>query len=286
MRLAVLLFLFSLIAQTTCFAASVFKVSKGEDYLYVGGTLHLLSESDYPLPTQYSQAYEQSDLVVFETDLAALDSPEFLQHMLSALTYQKGERLTDALSQTTITSLTAHLEKRGLTLQQFNHFKPAMMSMTLSMVELQRMGLTSEGVDKHFHHKASLEGKPIAWLETPEQQIAFIAQMGQGDPDAFMQYTLKDLAQLPELLPELKSSWSSGDLDKMYNESLADFAEQYPKVFDTLITQRNNAWMRDLNHYLASPEVEFVLVGALHLPGNVGVLNQLREQGYEVEKVK
>ena len=44
--------------------------------------------------------------------------------------------------------------------------------------------------------------------------------------------------------------------------------------------------MRDLNHYLASPEVEFVLVGALHLPGNVGVLNQLREQGYEVEKVK
>ena len=50
--------------------------------------------------------------------------------------------------------------------------------------------------------------------------------------------------------------------------------------------ERNNAWMRDLNHYLASPEVEFVLVGALHLPGNVGVLNQLREQGYEVEKVK
>jgi len=40
MRLAVLLFLFSLIAQTTCFAASVFKVSKGEDYLYVGGTAH------------------------------------------------------------------------------------------------------------------------------------------------------------------------------------------------------------------------------------------------------
>ena len=72
----------------------------------------------------------------------------------------------------------------------------------------------------------------------------------------------------------------------MYNESLADFAKQYPNVFDTLITQRNNAWMRDLNHYLASPEVEFVLVGALHLPGNVGVLNQLREQGYEVEKVK
>lgn len=286
MRLAVLLFLFGLIAQTTCFAASVFKVSKGEDYLYVGGTLHLLSESDYPLPTQYSRAYEQSDLVVFETDLAALDSPEFLQHMLSSLTYQKGERLTDVLSETTIASLTTHLEKRGLTLQQFNHFKPAMMSMTLSMVELQGMGLTSEGVDKHFHHTASLEGKPIAWLETPEQQIAFIAQMGQGDADAFMQYTLKDLGQLSELLPELKSAWRSGDLDKMYNKSLADFSQQYPDVFDTLITQRNNAWMPDLNRYLASPEVEFVLVGALHLPGNVGVLNQLREQGYEVERVK
>lgn len=268
------------------FAASVFKVSKGESYLYIGGTLHLLSEDDYPLPPQYQRAYQDAQTMVFETDLAALSSAEFSQAMLTALTYQDGTTLADTLSADTLDALSRHLNNRGLTLERFMSYKPALMSMTLSMLELQRMGLTSEGVDKYFHQQAKTDDKSIAWFESPEQQISFIAHMGDDNPNAFMRYSLDDLTTLPTLLPVLKESWETGNLDIMFDQSLQEFRAEYPQVFNTLITQRNNAWLSDIEAYLTTPSTEFVLVGALHLPGDVGLLHQLSRRGYQVEQVK
>jgi uncharacterized protein YbaP (TraB family) len=44
--------------------------------------------------------------------------------------------------------------------------------------------------------------------------------------------------------------------------------------------------MQFLVKALATKPTEFVLVGALHLPGELGVLNMLEQQGFKVEKVK
>jgi uncharacterized protein YbaP (TraB family) len=56
---------------------SVWKISGGDNVLYLGGTIHILRESDYPLPEPFDAAFEQSDIIVFETSaddsLALLD---------------------------------------------------------------------------------------------------------------------------------------------------------------------------------------------------------------------
>ena len=59
----------------------------------------------------------------------------------------------------------------------------------------------------------------------------------------------------------------------------------YPKMYDALITARNNAWMLELTTLNDDTDKEFVLVGALHLNGQVGLLNQLRILGYNVEQL-
>lgn len=271
---------------TPAFSASVFKVSNGENTLYIGGTLHLLSESDYPLPNAYDTAYQHSETLVFETDLDALETQEFAQSMMKKLTYTQGNSLADDLSEKTIANLSAHMEARGLSLSNFMMYKPAFLSITLSMIELQIMGLTSEGVDKHFFNRGKNDNKTILWLESPEQQLSFIQKMGNGDEDAFIQYTLEDIETLPQVLPKMKSSWKAGDIDKMYEESMADFKSEYPDIFDTLLSSRNKSWMQFLVEALATKSTEFVLVGALHLPGELGVLNMLEQQGFSVEKVQ
>ncbi|MDO6568677.1 TraB/GumN family protein [Alteromonas sp. 1_MG-2023] len=271
---------------TPAFSASVFKVSNGENNLYIGGTLHLLSKSDYPLPDAYDKAYQQSETLVFETDLAALESQEFAQAMMNKLTYKDGKTLANDLSEATLNNLSTHMEARGLTLSRFMTFKPAFLSITLSMIELQMMGLTSEGVDKYYFNRGTSDDKSIVWLESPEEQLSFIEQMGKGNEDAFIQYTLDDVETLPELLPVLKNSWKEGDLESMYAESMADFQTEYPDIFDTLLSARNKNWMHFLVDALQTAPTEFVLVGALHLPGDSGVLAMLEKQGFKVEKVK
>lgn len=66
-------------------AASVYKVSGNGNTLYLGGTLHLLSANDYPLPVAYQTAYALSDIVTFETDMLAINSPHFAQKMVSQM---------------------------------------------------------------------------------------------------------------------------------------------------------------------------------------------------------
>jgi uncharacterized protein YbaP (TraB family) len=46
---------------------SVWKISNGNNVLYIGGTIHVLRESDYPLPEAFETAFENSTIIVFET---------------------------------------------------------------------------------------------------------------------------------------------------------------------------------------------------------------------------
>jgi len=62
-----------LLSASTAFAEGmVWKVSDGNNELYIGGTIHVLSAADYPLPEVYDKAYRDSDSVVLETDLSRL----------------------------------------------------------------------------------------------------------------------------------------------------------------------------------------------------------------------
>ena len=49
-------------------AACVWKVTRGTNVLYLGGSIHALKSSDYPLPAAYNLACDASDRLVFEVD--------------------------------------------------------------------------------------------------------------------------------------------------------------------------------------------------------------------------
>ncbi|RDV24660.1 TraB/GumN family protein [Alteromonas aestuariivivens] len=267
-------------------ASSVWKVTNGEKTLYLGGTLHLLSPSDYPLPQAYTSAYQASDILVFETDIGALSSPEFTRKSMQMLTYGDSGTLQDDVSQTTLTLLESHLKARGIPLQHFLKLKPAMVGITLSMLEFQRLGLTSQGVDSYFYTLSVGDGKPMEWFETPEQQLEFIAGLGRGEEDEYIQYTLQDVEKMPEMVEQMKSDWRSGNVDALFDASLKELSETYPEIYSALLSNRNHNWLPKLKSFLDTDETEFVLVGTLHMPGTDGVLTLLKQQGYQIEQIK
>lgn len=282
----IFLLLAALVVAAPALSASVWKVSKGESTIFVGGTLHLLSEGDYPLPKPYEIAFDKASSVVLETDLDAVNSPAFSQQLLQQLSYTDGSTIQSHISEDTYNALASHFASRGWPIESVNLLKPQLVSLTLTIGELQRLGLTLEGVDSHYAQKAKDAGKTLAWLESPEQQLAFIVAMGEDDPDGLIQYTLEDIKTLPENLALMKDYWFKGDLKGMTTDILDVFAKDYPEVYKSILVERNHNWLPHLVSFFDSPEIEFVLVGALHLPGNDGVLALLEAQGYTVEKVK
>lgn len=262
---------------------SVWKISKGNRHLYMGGTVHVLSKADYPLPPSFEKAYHLSHKIVLETDMQKLQSPAFQQLMLAQLTYADGRVLADVLSAETYRKLEDYCAERGIPMESIVHFKPGMVSMVLLLIELKRLGLAGEGVDEFYHAKAIGDQKKLGKLETAEAQLQFMATMGQGQEDEMIEYALSDIANISKLMKRLKLAWRSGNMQSLQEIAIQPYTEQFPETFDALLNQRNNAWMPKIESMLNTAEVEFVLVGILHFAGEQGLLAQLRTLGYKIE---
>lgn len=266
-------------------AASVWKVSNGDDSIFIGGTIHFLSESDYPLPKEYDVAYAKSDTLVFETDIAIMNTPAFQQTTMKMMFLTDGKTINDFISEDTFGKLKAHLTERNITVQNFMTFKPGFLAITLSIIELQMMGINSSGVDMYYSTKASGDGKKQLWFETPEQQMEMIGNMGKGEEDAMIVYTLEEVEHIRTDMPKLMDAWKSGDMDKMEALGITELKEEYPQVYDDLLAQRNKNWIPKINDLFGNEAKEFVLVGGLHLAGPDSVLTMLSNQGYKVTKL-
>lgn len=266
-------------------AASVWKVTNDQHSLYIGGTIHVLTPKDYPLAKEYELAYQASDKVIFETDMEAVSSPEFGQKMMDQMMYNDGTTINKVLQPDTYKALAIHLSSRQIPMQAFASHKPSLLAISLTFIELQAMGYTSEGVDMFFANMAKDEGKEQGWLETPDEQLAFIAKLSGDDPNAMIEYTLKDIKKMPEMFAKLHSTWLAGDMQGMADVGITPFKTDYPDIYQDLLVTRNINWLPKIVNMLSDQPIEFVLVGALHLAGPDSVLAKLKAKGYKIKKL-
>ena len=278
-----LILLCLLIPFHTFAETSLWRVSKGDSELFIGGTIHVLSATDYPLPVEFEQAYKQSHTLVFETDLAAMAQPEVQQQLLQRVMYEKGKTLKDDLSPQTYKTLVDYAASVGLMIELLNQFKPPMVMITLVMAELHRLGMAETGVDNYFNQKALADGKTLGELETVQEQLTMIEYMGKGHEDELILNTIEEMKELPLIMGEMKDAWRSGDMERLEKLGISPMKTDFPDLYRLLLVDRNNAWIPKIEALLATPEIEFVLVGALHLAANEGVISKLRALGYTVE---
>ena len=268
------------------FAASpVWKISKGDNHFYLGGTIHLLAESDYPLPNAFEQAYREASTLVFETDIEQMKASGNQTQLLRKLLYPSGESLRQKLSPETYQRLDNFFAARGVPTNQITRFRIGMTVMTLTLIELRRNGLAEEGVDMFFMDKAKQDQKRVESLEELNAHMDFIANMGEGQEDEMIRQTLDDLEEIPAMIRDMKAAWRSGDNAKLVEIGIRDWKSEFPNVFKRLLTDRNNDWMTELANYNDDADVEFVLVGALHLVGEDGLLQQLQASGHQLKQL-
>ena len=289
MKLTKLCYVFSILLLGVVNAAhatsSVWEISNGKTSIYLGGTVHVLTLDDYPLPAEFDRAYALADILILETDMAKLESPEFQQVMLSQLRYPEGQDLTQDLMPETYKLLATYCESRGIDMHIINAFKPSMVSVMLTMAELQRLNYTGLGVDKYYNSKAVINAKELGKLETVEQQLAFIADIGKGKEDELIRYSLEDIKTLPTFMKEMKRAWRNGNTQALVDLAITPLVKDFPDIYQSLLVQRNNNWLPQIEAMFTNKKTELVLVGTLHLVGKDGLLHQLEAAGYKANQL-
>ena len=262
--------------------SAVWKISNSNSYLYLAGTLHVLSEEDYPLPEEFNTAYSDASHIVFETDIDVMNAPDTSNRMMELLTYSDGSTLLDRLSLETTSQLRQYTVDVGIQLETVKLFKPGLLLSMLTFMELKTLGMDAPGVDAHFAAKAARDAKTEGALESIETQINLLTKIGDQNPELYVKYMLGDMPQLNETMTQLRSAWRKGDLATIDQSMRKSTHEQ---TYRSLLIERNLNWMPQLHAMLATPATEMVLVGAAHLGGSEGLLYLLEAAGFAVERL-
>lgn len=277
---ALLLAVVALRAQT-----SVWKVTRNGNTVYLGGTCHVLRASDYPLPAEFDVAFADASTVWFETEIERLATPETQRALLAEGRLPDGKTLESVLQPATWRELQKYLAATGLPAAQLQGFKPWLLTLTLMTVEMQKLGLSLEGVDTYYHRKAVKAGKAIKPLESLEKHLAYITNLGAGHEDEMVLNMIAEASEMPAAVADILGAWKSGDAAEIDKAMLVDMREKYPAIYQELLVSRNRLWLPLIERMLQSPETELVLVGVGHLAGADGLLAALRERGCAVEQV-
>jgi uncharacterized protein YbaP (TraB family) len=254
--------------------------------VYLLGSIHYADPSFYPLRANIERAFDEAEHLVLEIDIDAAAAKQYQELLRRKGMYSGDETLRDNVSEKTWQQLQQLLPRLGMTTQLIEKQKPGVLVLTLSTVQVMKMGYLPEmGIDQYFLNKARSH-KDIISLETIEQQLDVFLNMQDGD--LLLQETLYSLDEADSMMTDMVRFWKRGDEQGMQRLLFDDALREYPEftnIYDSLIYKRNELMVDKIEQFLNGKGSYFVVVGAGHLVGDKGIVNSLKRSGYDVDRL-
>jgi len=261
-------------------------VEKDGHRIYLGGTIHLLREEDYPLPAVYERAYKESKRLVFELPPGSEGDGEVVLRMRQMGVFPEGDDLSQHVGEDTLKKVHAWADENSFPKSGINRMRAWFVALTIAAVEYQKLGADAgRGVDQYFEKLAKQDGKPGAGLETVEFQLSIFSKLSDKLQEELLIQTFAEAETMQKDFVELITAWRSGNAARL-QELLFRDADKYPELMEDFLLKRNKSWVAPLLKYLAKGETVFVLVGAGHLGGKGGVLELLEAKGCKVKQLE
>jgi uncharacterized protein YbaP (TraB family) len=278
-------------ASGTPSTPAIWKVSDADNSIYLLGSFHALKAEDYPLSAVVLAAYADAERLAFEVAPEELQSPELPAKMQQAAMLAPGQNLQSLLTETAWQQLQVWSRSNpAFPIASLNRMEPWFVAILVVNTQAKSQGFESGlGVDQHFMNAAKPASKPSIGLETASQQIALFdgmpakaqQQLLQEALDANASDNIRDLEKLRHL-------WKTGDVAGLQRETVERMRHEYPDLYQSVNADRNRAWLPQVQAMLddEASDDTLVVVGALHLLGEDGLVQLLRKKGYRVERLK
>jgi uncharacterized protein len=266
-------------------ASPVWAIHGDHNTVYLAGSVHLLKTTDSALPAAFDRAYAGSRALVMELDLGKVDAGEAAAWMAQHGMLPEGTNLKKALGDARYQRVSVEAERLGLPLEMVGQFAPWVLGLQLMEMQYAKAGFASEsGVEQQLEHRAQADGKVTSGLETLEEQLGYFETLTPEQQAKFLDLVLNDLHEVDSDTQEVIRAWRVGDAAKLA-ALLSDEYRQFPALYQLLVTNRNKHWEPQLQQLLHEKDNYFVVVGALHLVGDGGLLELLRKDGFKIEQL-
>lgn len=256
---------------------------------YLFGTIHVGRPGFFPLEPQVTRALESAGKLVLELDVR--DDAPFQAALKKHGLYMGDDTIEHHLSSANLAQLRNTLRQFDIPFENIRHMKPWIVANLLIGLDLERNGYRrSDGIEMFLLSFASKQSKTVQELESAELQMALFDSMPDATQEQYLRENLAELGdgEAMKRSQALIDAWAKAD-----SKALDDIVRELPKektataefTRSVLLDKRNPEMANKIEALLRNDKTSFVGVGLLHLVGERGLPNLLRERGYEVEKL-
>lgn len=263
---------------STVNAACVWKVTgPNGGTIYLGGSIHGLASTDYPLPSAYNRAFDASSALVIEDDPNV--SRRAAEKFYKTGFYPKGDSLKNHVDPRTYEYVRRVFTQAAVPEAEIAKCKPWMLIMML-----WSPGTNGLGVEAFLIKRAHMNQKPILSLESFREHAEVLSGMSDKQAELVLLETFIPQAPGTDLHGKILSAWRRGDAETIARLS-HDMQRDLPSFAERLVSERNRHWIPKIEGYIRDRRTYFVVAGAAHMGGPNGVLALLRARGYQIEQL-
>jgi uncharacterized protein YbaP (TraB family) len=266
---------------------ALWKLSDDDSEIWLFGTVHILKPDTSWRTDKVTNAFSSADTIYFEAPTEETSQQEMQTIIAPHIQNPQGVTLSSLVSAESYAQFGDAATKLGIpkaALVNLEPLRPWFVTLTLSVQQIVANGYNPEsGVEKILYADAKQAGKKIAYFETIEEQIGFLANMSSEDEVAMFEAGIPQLNEGVEFLDSLVASWASGDIEGMDEKLNAAFVES-PELKKVLLIDRNENWADKIAELMNGSGKAFIAVGSGHLVGEGSVQSLLKAKGYVIEK--
>ena len=257
---------------------------------YLFGTHHIAPVSILDSTKGFNEALAGADRVYGEIDMAVMTDPSTQMKMAQLMMAPSDSTLCKVVPAETLAKIDELLAECQVpaTTSMLEPLKPGGVALTISAL-LGKKAFpdydATQQLDQTVQKMAHERNIPVMGLETLDDQLNVLLGSSIAEQAESLVKTMADTEKAIESTHLLADAYLAGnlaELEKLMRDPATGMDED---AAEKLITNRNNAWIEILVGVIPTASV-LVVVGAGHLPGDTGLINQLRKAGYTVEPVK
>lgn len=275
----------------------LYRVTDSEgNVAWLFGSIHVGKKSYYPLPDYITDALEGSDGLAVEFDIVAFEEDVAGQtRALTKLVYRDGTTIRDHLSEEVYEQAVDTLEDLGIYMAAYDMYMPMLWSSLIDSSLLDEEA-TALGVDRHMIEMAYDLELPVIDVESADIQYGMMASFSEELQELLLMASVEganDAEQYVDEVEDLMDMWYDGDAEALraYLSSEGDgLSPEEQALYEEYNTKMRTERDQDMTDFvidaLEDGEELFVCVGAAHVVGDGGIVDQLLAKGYTVEEVK
>lgn len=275
--------------------AILWKIEKeGHAPSYLFGTVHLTDERVTTLSPAVTKALDDAKVIALEvSDLTETATASVIAQSAPLVMFTDGRRLDGLLSSSEFDTVKSIIGRSGMPADLAALFKPWIVTMILSVSDCEREKVQSGArvLDMKIAEIGKKRGLDVVGLETIPAQLEALAAVPERQQLDMLRSSLRFADRTNDMMETLVQLYLKRQISAAlpFQIALAHEAgigdEAFAGFQQKLLDERNVKMLT-----VAQPLLEkggaFIAIGALHLPGDRGFVDLLRQAGYTVTAIE